>query len=129
MALDYLLTYAGVPFVGDASTLVRMVHNKAEMETPEHLPPLKHQPMEDLIDELDKRMPFGYLQDFSLPAGYPGRNTGALDNTQNPTHTRRATPPLILPLWGGPLFGIPGPGDLIPGQGHAGGHHWHQSLP
>ena len=84
MALDYLLTYAGVPFVGDASTLVRMVHKHAEMETPEHLPPLKHQPMEDLIDELDKRMPFGYLQDFSLPAGYPGRNTGALANTQNP---------------------------------------------
>lgn len=78
MALDYLLTFAGIPFVIDVARVIRLHQPVAEQEAADQLPPRKYQPLVDLVDELDRMIPFRYLQEFGLQSEYPGRNIGAL---------------------------------------------------
>lgn len=79
MALEYLLQFANVPFVPDTGKVVRLAHKHQEVSsTDQDLAPLKHQPLADLVDELNRMIPFKYLQDFSLPSTYPGRNVDGI---------------------------------------------------
>lgn len=75
---SYDVTFAGVPFCLDVAKVIRMDLRHPKVEDEEQLPPRKHQPLADLVEELDRLMPFLYLQDFSLPSSYPGRNLGAI---------------------------------------------------
>ncbi len=75
----YQITYAGVPFLCDTGTMVRMNFPPSDPSSdPEKLPPRKHQPEADLVDEINRMLNLSYLQDFSLPSEYQGRNIGAL---------------------------------------------------
>jgi len=74
---NYLLSYAGVPFVLDMASSVRMSQSPGYGESSDQLPPKKYQNLPDLIEQLDQMIPFQYLQDFSLPPIYPGKNLGA----------------------------------------------------
>ena len=84
MALEYDLTFAGVPFVIDVAKVVRLpAYGQGEEDevpgTPKsQLPPRKHQPLEDLVDENDRLLPFQYLNEFKRPNRNPGRNLGAI---------------------------------------------------
>lgn len=77
--MAFELSFAGIPFCLDTAKIVRMDHKPGGMVPPEELEaPRKHQPMADLIDELNKLLPCKYLQDFQVPGDYPGRDLGAL---------------------------------------------------
>ena len=76
--MSFELSYAGIPLLQDVAKVVRMPFKHAEGEDPRSLPPEKHQPLGDLIDELDRMLPFMYLEDFQLPGDYPGRDLGAV---------------------------------------------------
>src|SRR6267378_4197525 len=78
MSLDYNLTFAGVPLILDFARVIRVNMSRSALEVEDQMPPRKHQPMADLLDELDRQIPFHYLQDFTLPSAYPGRNLGAI---------------------------------------------------
>lgn len=83
MALEYQLSYAGIPFLEDQAKIVRLPTQKiGEGEdapgTPRiQLPPLKHQPHHDLLDELDRVLPWRYLREFAPPP-MPGRTQDRL---------------------------------------------------
>ncbi len=74
----FQLSFAGIPLLLDQARVVRMNQPSPEQEAPEQLPPRKHQPMADLVDELNRMLPSCYLQDFQLPGDYPGRDLGAI---------------------------------------------------
>lgn len=75
---SYHLTFAGVPFLLDQAAVVRMHQPRAENDPQaEILPARKHQPLADLVDELNRLLPSLYLQDFSPPPS-PGRNLAAI---------------------------------------------------
>ena len=70
MALDdFELSYASIPFVLDNAQAVRMtVQGGTDSRTsPKHEPPRKYQPEADLIDELNRRIPFDKLNEFAPP--------------------------------------------------------------
>lgn len=69
----YLLEYAGIPFCLDFGRVIRVGKNYAAGEDLVNLPPRDQQPLDDLVAELDRLMPFRYLNDFGLPPDYPGR--------------------------------------------------------
>ena len=89
MSLEYLLEFAGTPFLIDVAKVVRLpVHGQGETDdapgTPkDQLPPRKHQPLADLVDEIDRILPFKYLNDFKGPNRNPGRNLGAIAYTDD----------------------------------------------
>lgn len=75
----YELSFAGVPLLLDFARTVRMAHPHAEQESDTcNIPPRKYQPLEEIISELDRLLPFEYLQDVDLPPHYQGRNLGAI---------------------------------------------------
>lgn len=74
----YNLTYAGVPFVSNEARVIRLAQEHEEYEDKHNLPPKKHQPLEDLIDELNRLIPFQYLEDFTLPQDHIGRNLAGM---------------------------------------------------
>lgn len=67
--LDYQLTYAGVPFVGDVARVYRMSAKRGASD-PNNTWPKTHQPVEGLYDELNRRMPFRQMRDLG-PATNP----------------------------------------------------------
>lgn len=71
--MAYELSFAGVPFCLDTAKVVCLGQGQGEAPVP-----TKHQPMTDLVDELNKMLPFQYLQDFGLPGDYPGRDLSAI---------------------------------------------------
>jgi len=88
MSLEFIVTYAGVPFVLDQGKVVRIHHPYMENDPATlALPPQKHQPLADMIDELNRIYPFVYLEDFTLPTDFPGRTLDCL-----------ARPPKIGPM-------------------------------
>lgn len=90
--ISYSLTYAGVPFITNAAKLVRLPVYRDQQFTPEeHEPPRKHQPLVDLLDEVNRVLPSFYLQDYVPPPEDPGRNQDALARRR---HARR-DPPLV----------------------------------
>src|SRR5689334_2481248 len=80
--LKYDLTFADVPFVSDVARTVRMGFNHSAVQAGEEdqLPPRTQQVLPDLVDELNRILPFDRLCDVSLPSSYPGRNLGAIAN-------------------------------------------------
>ena len=83
MALDFDLTFAGISFVSDVARVIRLGSNLAkEQEDESQIPPRKHQPLVDLVDELNKMIDDRYLNDFALD-GY-NRKTDALAKNVGP---------------------------------------------
>lgn len=76
----YELSFAGTPFIIDRAAVLRMNQPQGEKrpDYERHQPPRKHQPVTDLIDELDLLIPKLYLQDFAAPGMASGRNLNAL---------------------------------------------------
>ena len=65
------LTFAGISFVLHEAKAYRMASPKAHEIKEGGLPTLrKYQPLVDLVEELDRILPFKYLQDFSHPNVY-----------------------------------------------------------
>lgn len=80
LSQSFLLTFAGIPFITDKASVFRSPgHTPHGQEGAErNFPPRDQQPLADLIDEIDRLIPFNYLQDFSPASDYPGRNLGAI---------------------------------------------------
>ncbi len=78
MAFSYLLDYAGVPFCLDEGKVFRMSMKPPSTEVESSLGPKKYQPLSDLIDELDRLLPFCYLDDFGPQVEELGHNLNAL---------------------------------------------------
>lgn len=81
--LSYELSFAGVPFVLDEAKVYRgdrvmFAREKDDDDDVGIMIPRKHQPLADLVEELNRRMPTVYLQDVGGPGPYPGRNLGAI---------------------------------------------------
>jgi len=76
---SFQLTFAGVPFVADQAKVVRLNLNLGQTSSdPDNLPPRTQQPLVDLVDELNRLIPFRYLSDFNPPSIYPGKNLAGL---------------------------------------------------
>src|SRR5438105_3756197 len=75
---SYQLTYAGICFVTDKSQVVQMRFEHDEMVDEEARAPKDQQVLPDLISEINRIIPLEYLQDFSLPNTFPGRNLSAI---------------------------------------------------
>lgn len=89
---SYQLTYAGVPFCLDEARVIRMHQPHGEQEDSENLPPKKHQPFTDLVDELNRLIPFEFSNHVSYLPFYPGRNLGAMARS---SEDRSSPPPTI----------------------------------
>ncbi|MDE2098095.1 MAG: hypothetical protein KGL39_12650 [Patescibacteria group bacterium] len=74
----FLLTYAGVPFCLDFARVWEMPFPTPEGEDSQQRSPKKQQPMSDLVDELNRIIPFQYLQDEVLPKFYTNPNLNAI---------------------------------------------------
>lgn len=74
----YSLIYAGIPFLSDVARIVRMPMKHSDMEVGAQLPPEKHQPESDLIEEINRLIPSLYLQDFTNSPDFLGRNISSL---------------------------------------------------
>ncbi len=79
MPLEYRISFADIPFVVDEAKIIRLPPTKQAIElVPEDQePPRKHQPMADLVDELNRMIPFQYLQDIGPVPNFLGRNLSA----------------------------------------------------
>lgn len=76
--LPFNCLYANVPFCVDQAQVVRMNLEGSPILAKDQEPLRKHQAMADLVDELNRIIPFRYLKDFTLPGEYQGRNLGAM---------------------------------------------------
>ncbi len=76
--MEYLLTFANVPFVSDTARVFRMQQDSSASEKGEesNYAPRKHQPLTELMDEIDRLLPFNYFNDQCYPSAFPGRNLG-----------------------------------------------------
>ncbi len=75
---NYQLTYAGVPFCLDTAAVARM-HQRQDVVSPDgKAPPQKHQPEVDLLDELNRLIPFSHGHGTGKLPNYPGRKLGSL---------------------------------------------------
>ena len=85
MTLRYSLTFNGVPFVADEGIGFRPDYPSDQIWLNKPARSLERQiPLQDLMDEIDRRMPFDYLKDFSIPATWQGRNLGGLAHSNIP---------------------------------------------
>lgn len=76
--MEYQLTYAGVPFTLDVARVVKMGFEKSTPDVDGPSAPQKHQPLSDLVDELNRIIPFCYMQDFTSSSDFPDRNLSAI---------------------------------------------------
>lgn len=76
MAID--IVYAGVPFCSDVAQVVGINVAGFDEINQENDIPNKHLPLADLVDEIDRNLPFSQLDDFSYPGPYFGRNFTAI---------------------------------------------------
>lgn len=70
------ITFSGVPFLLDTARVTNFSDTQEKDASSAFT--WKQQPIEDLVEELNRRISFDYLQDFDLPTDYPGRSLGAL---------------------------------------------------
>jgi len=85
MAFSYQMTFGEVPFCGDTATVYRMPMKVPEGEesTKEGMAPFKHQPMTELLEELDRLIPFRNIHD--LPGmGYLSKNLCSIAHKNPP---------------------------------------------
>lgn len=78
MAMEYLLTFADIPFIADVAKIVRMEPQAPTAEPGSAEPPRKHQPNADLIEELDRLLPFAFIQDKAPLPNFISRNMAGL---------------------------------------------------
>lgn len=76
---NFLLTYAGVPFVSDqgkslASIMPASKEVKGWMESAAE----KHQSEQDMLEQINRLIELGLIQDQSYPSNFPGQNLSAL---------------------------------------------------
>lgn len=91
---QYGLTFAGIPFVLDQAITVRLNSNGSALKDripDELMSPRKFQTMASLMDELNRKLPWDYLDDFVSPPTYPGRNLGAIARTKKSPDSPRPT--------------------------------------
>lgn len=73
------VSYAGVPFLLDFARKVRVPSNyDHEIEESEQTLPRRFQSYADLIDQLDRMLPFQYLKDFGFSKSFLGRNISSV---------------------------------------------------
>lgn len=96
---NYKLTYAGVPFVPDVAQVFRMPgpSDPTGLRDANQKTPRKHQPLADLIDEIDRIQPREFLEDFALPGSFPGRTLAGLAMASTPDS--QPTPQIKLYSW------------------------------
>lgn len=85
---QYELSFAGVPLLLDRSKIVRLTPETdpvAGRVDPRELPPRKHQPESNLIEELDRKLPFHYFSEFAPPKLFLGRNLDAVAHSYEAT--------------------------------------------
>src|SRR5882724_2709863 len=68
----FALAYAGIPFIEDRSAELRQHVDEKTQTT------VRYRPLPDLIDEIDRIMPFRYGKEFSYPSATLGRNLSAI---------------------------------------------------
>lgn len=78
MPLQFNLSYAGISFVEDTAKIVRLSPAKDDGIKSESSPIRQQQPLADLVDELNRLIPFKYLQDFGMTPTMPGRNLASI---------------------------------------------------
>jgi hypothetical protein len=79
MSRYFALTYAGVPFLVDRASVFLMEQRYGEKNEPtEELPPYKHQPLTCIIEELNRLISRGHLQDWLEDLPKSGKNLMAL---------------------------------------------------
>lgn len=85
MAFNFLLTYAGIPFSLDKAQAFRAAQSpyRQESEGEKGNAPRKYQPEEDILDEIDRMIPFSYLQDIIPPPGPSFRAHGIAQLSAN----------------------------------------------
>lgn len=71
--LDFELSYAGIPFLNDTAKVVQLSSKTRAGMNPAEQPPAKHQVEMDLVDELNRLLPFRYLADCVPPSTFPGK--------------------------------------------------------
>lgn len=76
--LEYKVTFGEIPLLLDSARVVRMPMEQPANEDTPNLPPLKHQPLVDLIDEINRLIPLHFTKDICYPSSYIGRNLGAV---------------------------------------------------
>lgn len=74
MGFFYGLEFAGIPFVLDQAQVYRTPTPGETGLDKGQLPLKKHQPECDLIDELDRLIPFEGMRDWSYPSYFQGKN-------------------------------------------------------
>lgn len=89
--LAYNLTFAGIPFCMDLAKAVRMPTNGISLIR-------THQGESDLLAEINRRLPYEYLQEFSPTSPYPGKNLGALANSWK-TDSQPSSEEVIIGDW------------------------------
>src|SRR4051812_30007419 len=93
MTLEYEVSYAGIPFLTDVASVIRLPGQTPANENPEVLPPRKQQPLADIVDELNRLISFKWLNDFGS-LRQEGRNTNALAREMPASTTPNATNPI-----------------------------------
>lgn len=85
-------SYSGIPFTADQAICVRLNTNESSVVprvAEDDMQPRKFQPCANLLEEIDRYLPWEYLSDFTPPILYPGRNLGAVakNHPNSPTAT------------------------------------------
>ena len=85
MSLDFTISYAGIPFILDSGKLIRLQFQSKAGESPTtQKVPDKHQSQPDLLVELNRLIPFKYLNEYTETPAYLGRNFGAIASQYKP---------------------------------------------
>ncbi len=80
MSLEFSLTYAGTPFCADDGPTIRLpiIQDSDRWQDKDKVAVRQQQPLADMLEDVDRLLSLGYLQDFAMPSSYPGRELGGL---------------------------------------------------
>lgn len=84
LSTSFQVSFAGVPLLLDTATVIRtpppeIPYGQVDRQTPVR----KQQPEIDLIDEINRLLDMGYLQDFHVPHLFQNRNLTAIARPSN----------------------------------------------
>lgn len=78
MAFEFLLQFAGIPFLSDEARVFRISTDGKESEDIEQSPPRKYQPKSIFLEELDRILAFNWINDLQTPPQFGGFNVDML---------------------------------------------------
>src|SRR5437870_5768917 len=78
MAFEHEITFAGIPFFPDEARIVRL--DVKGLSSAVVSPPRKFQPLEDLVDELNRRLPFEYGRSVAGRQPTPSQSLAGIAN-------------------------------------------------